>query len=175
MGLIDELPPIPDKLSFKIGDVARLVGVEPHVLRYWETEFPRMRPRKSPTGHRLYTRSEIERLRRVRCLLHERGFTVAGARALLREGDEAVGVALAPRPSELSQAADRARARAEALGADLDREQRRLAEAGQRAEHAENEAKFWRAAASEAEARLASIRQVIEETTTRWLGHDKDD
>lgn len=175
MGLIDDLPPIPDKLSYKIGDVARLVGVEPHVLRYWETEFPRLKPRKSPTGHRLYSRTEIERLRRVRCLLHERGFTLAGARALLREGEEAVSAALAHRPSEASQAAQDGRVRLDAVANELELANGRLSEAEARAEHAEQAAEFWRRAAQVAEQRLAQVARVVDESTQRMLGAHQGD
>jgi DNA-binding transcriptional MerR regulator len=175
MGLIDDLPPIPDKLSYKIGDVARLVGVEPHVLRYWETEFPRLKPRKSPTGHRLYSRTEIERLRRVRCLLHERGFTLAGARALLREGEEAVSAALAHRPSEVSQAAQDGRVRLDAVATELETATGQLSDAVARAQHAEQAADFWRKAAQRAEAHLAVVVSAVEESTRRTLGMHQGD
>ena len=80
----DELPPIPDKLYFRIGEVAGLVGVEPHVLRYWENEFRSIRPTKSQRGQRVYSRRDVEHLRRVRSLLYEQGFTIAGAKKALR-------------------------------------------------------------------------------------------
>lgn len=76
---------LPDKVYFRIGEVARLVGVETHVLRYWETEF-RLRPHRSSSGQRLYRKQDVARLLRVRQLLHEEGFTIAGARKLLLEG-----------------------------------------------------------------------------------------
>ena len=76
---------LPDKLFFKIGDVATIVGVKPHVLRYWETEFPRIRPQKSRSGQRLYRRKDVELLLQIRHLLYEKRFTIAGARARLRE------------------------------------------------------------------------------------------
>jgi DNA-binding transcriptional MerR regulator len=78
------LPPaLPDKLYFRIGEVATVVGVEPHVLRYWETEFT-LKPLRSMSGQRLYRKQDIARFLRIRHLLHEKGFTVAGARKLLR-------------------------------------------------------------------------------------------
>jgi DNA-binding transcriptional MerR regulator len=78
---------IPDKLYFRIGEVAELVGVEAHVLRYWETEF-KLRPHRSSSGQRLYRKSDLARFLRVRQLLHEEGFTIAGARKVLLEGSE---------------------------------------------------------------------------------------
>jgi DNA-binding transcriptional MerR regulator len=76
--------PLPDKLFFRIGEVAELVGVEPHVLRYWETEF-KLRPQRSSAGQRLYRRQELARFLKVRQLLHEEGYTIAGARKALAE------------------------------------------------------------------------------------------
>jgi DNA-binding transcriptional MerR regulator len=75
---------IPDRLFFRIGEAAQLVGVEPHVLRYWETEF-RVRPQRSSTGQRMYRRKDISRLLRIKRLLHDEGFTIAGARKALAE------------------------------------------------------------------------------------------
>lgn len=77
---------IPDKLFFRIGEVAELIGVESHVLRYWEQEF-RMRPQRSPSGQRMYRRTDIQRFGRIKQLLHDDGYTIAGARKALRGGD----------------------------------------------------------------------------------------
>lgn len=79
-----ELPDIPEKIYFRIGEVAHLVGVEPHVLRYWEHEFRSIRPTKSARGQRVYSRRDVEHLRRIRTLLYEQGFTIAGAKKALR-------------------------------------------------------------------------------------------
>lgn len=76
-------PEIPDKLYFKIGEVSELLGVEPYVLRYWETEFPVLSPKKSGTGHRLYRRKDVELLLRIKHLLYEKRFTIEGARQSL--------------------------------------------------------------------------------------------
>jgi len=76
-------PEIPDKLYFKIGEVSELLGVEPHVLRYWESEFPVLSPKKSGTGHRLYRRKDVELLLRIKHLLYEKRFTIEGARQTL--------------------------------------------------------------------------------------------
>ena len=77
--------PLPDKVYFRIGEVAELVGVEPHVLRYWEREFRTVRPTKSARGQRVYTRRDVENLLRVRELLYKEGFTIAGARKKLHQ------------------------------------------------------------------------------------------
>ena len=77
-------PEIPDKLYFKIGEVSVLLGVEPYVLRYWETEFPALSPKKSGTGHRLYRRKDVELLLRIKHLLYEKRFTIEGARQSLQ-------------------------------------------------------------------------------------------
>jgi len=76
-------PEIPDKLYFKIGEVSELLGVEPYVLRYWETEFPVLSPKKSGTGHRLYRRKDVELLLRIKHLLRDKRFTIEGARQTL--------------------------------------------------------------------------------------------
>jgi DNA-binding transcriptional MerR regulator len=71
---------IPDKLYFRIGEVARLAGIKPYVLRFWETEFPSLGPKKSGTGHRLYRRKEVELVLEIKRLLYEKRFTIEGAR-----------------------------------------------------------------------------------------------
>jgi DNA-binding transcriptional MerR regulator len=78
-------PEIPDKLYFKIGEVSELLGVEPYVLRYWESEFSVLSPKKSGTGHRLYRRKDVELLLRIKHLLYEKRFTIEGARQTLQE------------------------------------------------------------------------------------------
>jgi len=77
-------PEIPDKLYFKIGEVSELLGVEPYVLRYWETEFSVLSPKKSGTGHRLYRRKDGELLLRIKHLLRDKRFTIEGARQSLQ-------------------------------------------------------------------------------------------
>jgi DNA-binding transcriptional MerR regulator len=76
-------PVIPDRLYFKIGDVARLCGVEPYVLRFWETQFPQLKPNKSGTGQRLYRRREVEMALEIKRLVHGEGYTISGARQAL--------------------------------------------------------------------------------------------
>ena len=92
-------PEIPDKLYFKIGEVSELLGVEPYVSRYWETEFPALSPKKSGTGHRLYRRKDVELLLRIKHLLYEKRFTIEGARQSL----QAAARAPKPRPTERVQ------------------------------------------------------------------------
>jgi DNA-binding transcriptional MerR regulator len=79
----EELGPV--KLYYRIGEVAGIVGVEPHVLRYWETEFRSIRPQKSRKGQRIYSRRDVDRLLKVKDLLYTHGFTIAGARKKLRD------------------------------------------------------------------------------------------
>src|SRR5579871_5792130 len=90
----DDRGPIPSKLYFRIGEVAGLVGVEPHVLRYWEREFRSIRPTKSSKGQRVYSRRDVETLMRVRELLYREGFTIAGAKKKLVRSSEEVEAAL---------------------------------------------------------------------------------
>ena len=75
---------IPDKFHFKIGEVSRILGVKPYVLRFWETEF-RITPAKNPSQHRVYKRQEVETLLEIKRLLYEERFTIEGARAKLKE------------------------------------------------------------------------------------------
>ena len=77
------LPKIPDKLFFKIGEVCDVAGVEPYVLRFWETEFKVLAPQKSKTGHRVYRKKDVETVLKIKELLYDRGFTIAGARRQL--------------------------------------------------------------------------------------------
>ena len=77
-------PEIPDKLYFRIGEVSKLLGVEPYVLRFWETEFPGLSPKKSDTGHRLFRRKDVELLLHIKHLLYEKRYTIEGARQSLQ-------------------------------------------------------------------------------------------
>lgn len=74
---------IPDKLYFRIGEVSRLAGIKPYVLRYWESEFPALGPKKSGTGHRLFRRKDVELVLEIKRLLYDKRFTVEGARKYL--------------------------------------------------------------------------------------------
>lgn len=81
--VLGDTPEIPDKLYFRIGEVAGLLAVEPYVLRYWETEFPSLAPKKSGTGRRLYRRKDVELLLKIKHLLYEKRYTIEGARQSL--------------------------------------------------------------------------------------------
>jgi len=84
----DELPAIPGKRYFAIGEVAELCGVKAHVLRYWEQEFPQLKPVKRRGNRRYYQRQDVIIIRQIRALLYEQGFTIGGARNKL-QGEEA--------------------------------------------------------------------------------------
>ncbi len=75
---------IPEKLYFRIGEVARLCHLPAYVLRFWEAEFPQLKPTKSSTGQRMYRRRDVESVLKIKQLLYEQGFTIAGARQHLR-------------------------------------------------------------------------------------------
>jgi DNA-binding transcriptional MerR regulator len=81
----DELPPIPGKRYFTIGEVSELCDVKPHVLRYWEQEFPQLKPVKRRGNRRYYQRQEVMTIRQIRSLLYEHGFTIGGARQRLTD------------------------------------------------------------------------------------------
>ncbi|MFQ5724501.1 MAG: MerR family transcriptional regulator [Terriglobia bacterium] len=83
--------PKSEKETYRIGEVAALVGLEPYVLRYWETEFPLLRPAKSAHGQRLYRREDVETILTIKRLVHEEGFTIAGARKQLEAGNGSAG------------------------------------------------------------------------------------
>src|ERR1700739_1348428 len=75
---------IPDKLYFRIGEVAKLCGVEAYVLRFWETEFPQLKPNKGGTGQRLYRKRDVEMALRIKSLLYDQGYTIPGARQVFK-------------------------------------------------------------------------------------------
>jgi DNA-binding transcriptional MerR regulator len=94
-------PEIPDKLYFRIGEVSELLGVEAYVLRYWESEFPSLAPKKSGTGHRLFRRKDVETLLRIKHLLYEKRFTIEGARQAMQAD------ARAPKPRRVKREVQR--------------------------------------------------------------------
>jgi DNA-binding transcriptional MerR regulator len=79
-----EFPPIPDKVYFRIGEVSHLVGVDTHVLRYWESEFSMIKPFRGPSKQRLYRRQDVVNILRIKGLLHDEGYTISGARKHLK-------------------------------------------------------------------------------------------
>jgi len=78
-------PAIPDRLYFKIGDVARICSLETYVLRFWESQFPQLKPNKSGTGQRLYRRRDVEMVLEIKRLVHDEGYTIPGARQVLEQ------------------------------------------------------------------------------------------
>lgn len=95
---------LPQKLYFRIGEVARLLEVKPHVIRFWEKEFKSLRPKKSATGQRIFNRRDVERLSTIKHLLYTERFTIEGARKYLREHGFEVADA---EPSPEQRSADR--------------------------------------------------------------------
>ena len=81
---VDDEIIIPDKLYFRIGEVARLSKLEPYVLRFWETEFPQLKPSKGSTGQRMYRRRDVENILHIKRLLYDDGYTIAGAREKMK-------------------------------------------------------------------------------------------
>jgi DNA-binding transcriptional MerR regulator len=106
---------IPEKLYYKIGEVAKFTGIKTHVLRYWETEFKAIRPNKSRSNQRLYRKQDIELILRLKDLLYNQGFTIAGARKKLREKPaEKVAEVAVEAPAVPSQAKTKKQVSAEA-------------------------------------------------------------
>jgi len=90
-----DLPPIPGKRYFTIGEVSELCGVKPHVLRYWEQEFPQLKPVKRRGNRRYYQRDDVLTIRQIRSLLYDQGYTIGGARQRMTdEGDVPAGIDL---------------------------------------------------------------------------------
>jgi DNA-binding transcriptional MerR regulator len=85
-------PEIPDKLYFRIGEVSRLAGIKPYVLRFWETEFSSLGPKKSGKGHRLYRRKDVELVLEIKRLLYDNRYTIEGARKYLDARSRETGV-----------------------------------------------------------------------------------
>jgi DNA-binding transcriptional MerR regulator len=99
-GMVEGFVPaqeIPDKLYFRIGEVAKLAGIKPYVLRFWETEFPGLGPKKSGTGHRLFRRKDVELVLEIKRLLYEKRFTIEGARKFLESRGKVESAAPAPK------------------------------------------------------------------------------
>jgi DNA-binding transcriptional MerR regulator len=91
---------------YRIGEVSRLAELKPFVLRYWETEFPMLEPVKSPSGHRMYRQEDVDMVLKIKRLLYDEGFTIAGARRHLREQNGAVGAESVPSGSYSENAAE---------------------------------------------------------------------
>jgi DNA-binding transcriptional MerR regulator len=98
---------ITEKNLYRIGEVSRITDTKPFVLRYWETEFPMLQPVKSPKGHRLYRRKDVDTVLLIKRLLYDEGFTIAGARRHLRDTSEGLSEPAALSPTEPKQAPPR--------------------------------------------------------------------
>ena len=118
---------IPDKATFKIGEVARLLDLEAYVLRYWETEFDQLRPRKSRSGQRVYRPADIEQLARIRDLLYVEQYTIAGARRQLEAGQQPEATS-----PQASAALDKLTHKNTELAAELEQAHSELAKAQER-------------------------------------------
>ena len=119
---IDTLPDeadLPDKLYFRIGEVAQLVGVDSHVLRYWESEF-KMKPHRSSSGQRLYRKQDLARFYRIKGLLHGEGYTIAGARRVLNENQGTTTSADSEQIREALKGVGRLRLRIQAFRDEMD-------------------------------------------------------
>lgn len=103
-----QLEEIPDKLYFRIGEVARLTGVKQYVLRFWESEFPGLGPKKSGTGHRLYRRKDVEMVLEIKRLLYEKRFTIEGARKWMEQKPKPTVVAKTPKAEKKQQRREQA-------------------------------------------------------------------
>ncbi|MEW5975561.1 MAG: MerR family transcriptional regulator [Acidobacteriota bacterium] len=90
---------IPNKLFFRIGEVCKLLGLEPYVLRFWEKEFPSLSPTKGANGRRMYRKKDVEMVVTIKRLLYENGFTIAGARRVLSAGADPKSVPASPPPA----------------------------------------------------------------------------
>ena len=103
-----ELPEIPRKRYFAIGEVSDLCDVKPHVLRYWEQEFPQLKPVKRRGNRRYYQHDDVMMVRRIRSLLYEQGFTIGGARLRLKEVSKAAAIEAVRRPAPAVDTSKRA-------------------------------------------------------------------
>jgi len=108
-----EIPTIPDRLYFKIGDVARLLKVEPYVLRFWESQFPQLKPNKSGTGQRLYRKRDVEIAVEIKRLVYGEGYTLSGARQVLGQQRRADAAVATPAPAAKSNVQKAAPARSD--------------------------------------------------------------
>ncbi len=97
----------PSKLFYRIGEVSRLAGLEPYVLRYWETEFPQIKPNKGKSKQRLYSKKDIDTILQIKQLLYKEGFTISGARKKLNSrGEQDVNAVIASAKKELLEILD---------------------------------------------------------------------
>jgi DNA-binding transcriptional MerR regulator len=97
-------PPKSSKLFYRIGEVSRLTGLEPYVLRYWETEFPQLKPDKGRSGQRLYKKKDLDHILQIKCLLYKEGYTISGARKKLNgKGEQDVAAVIESAKKDLRE------------------------------------------------------------------------
>lgn len=141
-----------------------MLGVKAHVLRYWEQEFPKLNPEKNRSGHRAYSRSDVEFLFQLRSLLHEKRFSIEGARAVVEQGEDAIKAAIEGRPMQVTSEPGAQAAVSEpvqALEAALEAERRARQDAESKAAKAVEDAEKWKLLARKAEARLAALEASV--------------
>jgi DNA-binding transcriptional MerR regulator len=162
---------IPSKVFFRIGEVGGLTGVKPYVLRYWETEFRHLRPRKSKTGQRLYRRNDIEMILRIKELLWARKFTIAGARTELSRGVSTADKAPASAPARPPEVIVRPDPE---LVRKVDELQLSTKELEEQNRTSEVRARRANARAEQAEKRAARAERLVDElmTAANRQGHD---
>ncbi len=122
---------LPDKVYFRIGEVAKALGVQPHVVRFWQQQFPTVKPERSRTGRFLYTRKNVEQLARIQKLLKKEGYTIAGARKAMRGKGSSEPVE-APAPAASSDELDTLKARIAELETTLEQRTAERDEASRR-------------------------------------------
>jgi DNA-binding transcriptional MerR regulator len=140
-----DAPVIPDRLYFKIGDVARICGVETYVLRFWETQFPQLKPNKSGTGQRLYRRRDIELVLEIQRLVHKEGYTIPGARHALEGGVKRAMAPVQEKPTAAAEPAPIMLQRSDAMKAVIAQARAELREISQMLEDPQPAAKRERA------------------------------
>lgn len=109
--LFDQDDRVPEKLFYKIGEVSRIAGVEPYVLRYWETEFSFLKPRKTASGQRVYSRKDLEMVLQIKRLLYEERYTIEGVRKKLGEATPTKTSVISPSNSEDKEVLERVKRR----------------------------------------------------------------
>lgn len=157
---------LPDKVYFRIGEVAALLGVEPHVVRFWQEQFPVVRPERSSTGRFLYPRVAVERLQRIRQLLYDQGYTIAGAKKALQAQAPVPPPLAAAEPVPTPTHEPHEGRRVAELEAEIDRLNRDVRATQARLEAAERQATSLTQVRHGLDARTkAELRQALEDAT----------
>jgi DNA-binding transcriptional MerR regulator len=152
-----DAPVIPDRLYFKIGDVAQICGVETYVLRFWETQFPQLKPNKSGTGQRLYRRRDVELALEIQRLVHKEGYTISGARHALEGGVKRAAAPAQEKSEAAAEPAPMMLQRTDAMRAALAQARTELREISQLLENPQPTAKRERARVIKVRPELESL------------------